>query len=129
FIAAGPWLLGTRLPPDMPFPGMTKTFYIAGKYPATLVAARAGTLVFVVIALAAVWAWTRREAGEAAAFFATLLLAGEPLFLGHGGLATHDVAATAGTAVALLAFSRWIEIPSAKNAALLGAAFAFAALC
>ena len=129
FLAAGPWLLGVRLPPQMPLPGMMKMFYSGGKYPASLIAARAGNLVFVLIALAAAWAWARREAGELAAFLTVLLLAGEPLFLGHGGLATHDIAATAGLAVSLLAFSRWLELPRAKNAALLGAAYGFAVLC
>jgi len=128
FIALGPRLLGAHLPPHMPLPGMMKMFYTAD-YPATLIAARAGTLVFVLIALAAAWAWARREAGELTAFVTVLLLAGEPLFLGHGGLATHDAAAAAGMAVALLAFSRWLERPSAKNAALLGAAYGFATLC
>ena len=129
FLALGPRLLGVRLPPDMPFPGFMKMFYSGGRYPATLIAARAGNLVFVLIALFAVWAWARREAGEVAGVLAMLLLANEPLFLGHGGLATHDVAAVAGTAVALLAFSRWLAEPRARNAALFGAAFAFAALC
>ena len=44
FIAAGPWLLGVRLPRQMPFPGMMKMFYWGGKYPASLIAARAGRL-------------------------------------------------------------------------------------
>src|SRR4051794_34500232 len=74
FMAIGPWLLGAHLPPSMPFPGITKTFYTAD-YPATLIAARAGTLVFVLIALAAAWAWARREAGELTAFLTVLLLA------------------------------------------------------
>ena len=129
FIALGPWLLGTTLPPDMPFPGVLKTLYTGGHYPASLLAARPGTLVFVIIALIAIWAWTRREAGERAAFFAVLLLGGEPLFLAHGGLATHDAAAAAGTAVALLAFSRWLGERTTRDALLFGAAFAFATLC
>jgi len=47
FIAAGPWLLGVRLPSQTPFPGMMKMLYWGGKYPASLIAARAGNLVFV----------------------------------------------------------------------------------
>ncbi|HYU27156.1 MAG TPA: glycosyltransferase family 39 protein, partial [Thermoanaerobaculia bacterium] len=129
FIAAGPWLLGVRLPRRMPVPGMMKMFYTGGKYPASLITARAGTLVFVIVALGAAWAWARREAGELAAFLTVLLLAGEPLFLAHGGLATHDAAAAAGTAVSLLAFSRWLERPGPRNAALLGVAYGFAVLC
>jgi len=129
FIGIGPRLLGAHLAPDMPFPGLTKTFYSASNYPKTLIAARAGTLVFVLIALAAAWGWARREAGPLAAFLTVLLLAGEPLFLGHGGLATHDAAAAAGMAVSMLAFSRWLERPGGANAALLGAAYGFATLC
>src|SRR5205085_5604880 len=86
-------------------------------------------LCFLALALAAAWAWARREAGDIAAFLTVLLLANEPLFLGHAGLATHDAAATAGVALSLLAFSRWRGAPGAGNAALLGAAYGFAVLC
>jgi len=116
-LAAGPRMLGAHLPAE----GFSKTLYTAA-YPATLIAARAGNLVFLLIALAAAWAWARREAGDTAALLTVLLLANEPLLLGHAGLATHDAAATAGVALSLLAFSR-------RNPLLLGAAYGFAVLC
>jgi 4-amino-4-deoxy-L-arabinose transferase-like glycosyltransferase len=116
FLAIGPRLLGARLSPEV-----SKTLYSA-RYPATLIAARAGNLVFLVLALAAAWAWARREAGDAAALLTVLLLANEPLLLGHAGLATHDAAATAGVALSLWAFAR-------RNPLLLGAAYGFAILC
>ena len=117
FFAAGPRMLGAHLSPE----GIGKTFY-SNRYPATLIAARAGNLVFLLIALAAAWAWARREAGDTAAVLTVLLLANEPLLLGHAGLATHDAPATAGVALSLWAFSR-------RNPLLLGAAYGFAVLC
>jgi 4-amino-4-deoxy-L-arabinose transferase-like glycosyltransferase len=117
FFAAGPRMLGAHLAPE----GFSRTLYTAA-YPKTLIAARAGNLVFLLIALAAAWAWARREAGDAAAFLTVLLLANEPLLLGHAGLTTHDAAATAGVALSLWAFSR-------RNALLLGAAYGAAILC
>lgn len=115
--AAGPLLLGAHLAPE----GFSRTLYTAA-YPQTLIAARAGNLVFLFIALVAAWAWARHEAGDAAALLTVLLLANEPLLLGHAGVTTHDAAATAGVALSLWAFSR-------RNALLLGAAYGFAILC
>jgi hypothetical protein len=60
---------------------------------------------------------------------AALLLASEPLFLGHAGLATHDVPATAGVALSLFAFARWRAERDTGHAALAGAAYGFAVLC
>jgi hypothetical protein len=117
FFAAGPLLLGAHLVPE----GFSRTLYTAA-YPQTLITARAGNLVFLFIALVAAWAWARREAGDAAALLTVLLLANEPLLLGHAGVTTHDAAAAAGVALSLWAFSR-------RNALLLGAAYGFAILC
>jgi 4-amino-4-deoxy-L-arabinose transferase-like glycosyltransferase len=117
FFAAGARAFGAHLDPE----GFPKTL-TSGAYPNTLIAARAANLVFLLIALAATWAWARREAGDTAALLTALLLANEPLLLGHAGLATHDVAAVAGVAVSLWAFSR-------RNPLLLGVAYGFAVLC
>jgi len=115
--AAGARAFGARLQPE----GFSKTL-ASGSYPSTLIAARAANLLFLLIALVAAWAWARREAGDAAAFLTLLLLANEPSLLGHAGLATHDVAAVAGVALSLWAFSR-------RDPLLLGAAYGFAVLC
>jgi hypothetical protein len=117
FFAAGARAFGAHLQPE----GISKTL-ASGSYPNTLIAARAANLVFLLIALAAAWAWARREAGEAAAFLTVLLLANEPSLLAHAGLATHDVAGVAGVALSLWALSR-------RNPLLLGAAYGFAVLC
>ena len=83
-IALGPWLAGNS----------------------SLVLARAGTLIFFVIASFATWLWARRELGDVAAILALLLFTTQPSILGHAGLATVDIAGVAGLAVAMLAFSR-----------------------
>jgi hypothetical protein len=51
------------------------------------------------------------------------------MIVGHAGLATHDMAATAATVLSLFAFSRWLDEPAAKRAAAFGAAYGFAVLC
>jgi 4-amino-4-deoxy-L-arabinose transferase-like glycosyltransferase len=93
------------------------------------VLARAGNLLFFLIASLATWWWARRELGPAAGVIATLLFTFQPMVVGHAGLATHDVAATAGVAVSLFAFSRWLELRTIRSAALFGIAFGFAVLC
>jgi hypothetical protein len=60
---------------------------------------------------------------------ALLFFTTQPAILGHSGLATLDAAGVAGMAVALLAFSRWLERPSSARAAVLGAAWGFAISC
>ena len=54
FFAAGPWMLGARLPlrAASKVPDAARMLYTAGNYPATLIAARAGNLVFLLIAVA-----------------------------------------------------------------------------
>jgi hypothetical protein len=104
-------------------------FYSNGEYAKNLVRARAGTLLFFLIAALATWRWARRELGEAGGFLATLLFATQPAIAGHAGLATHDIAATAGVALSLFAFTRWLEEQTLQRAIAFGAAFGFAVLC
>ncbi len=129
-LAFAPWLGGMDFDPARSTDDQLKrVFYSNDRYKTNLVLARAGNLVFFVLASAGVWLWARRDLGELAGFVATLLFTLQPAIAGHAGLATHDVAATAGLVWSLLAFSRWLEAPDTRRAALFGVAFGLAALC
>lgn len=129
-IAFVPYLAGVAYDASAPpIERLRRTFYTTGRYKTTLVEARVGTLVFFIIGAVSMWLWGRRELGDLGGILALLLLTTQPSFLGHSGLATHDAAATSGVALSLLAFSRWLERPTAGRAAALGAAAAFAFLC
>ena len=128
--ALAPWLAGMDFDPRNRLEDqLLDVFYSDGRYETNLALARAGNLVFFLIASLGAWWWTRRELGETAGFIATLLFTFQPMIAGHSGLATHDVPGTAGVAVSLLAFSRWLGDRTWKSAALFGLAFGFAVLC
>ena len=97
-------------------------------YVRTLALARAGMLPFLLLGAWVVWAWARRRAGEAAALAALALFLTLPPVLGHAGLAATDFPLAATFAVALYAFTRWLEEPGAGRAALAGGAAALATL-
>jgi hypothetical protein len=86
----------------------------------TLSAARLGTLPFVVLALFLVWRWGTNVGGPIAGLLAALLLASSPLILAHAGLATTDMGAAATFALALFAWSRWLEQPTMRRAIAVG---------
>src|SRR5437762_11111374 len=128
--ALGPWLEGITLNGIEPvYSNLTKVFQSGREYLRTLAEARAGNLLFFAIAAIATWMWARREAGDVVALVTLLLFTTQPVILGWFGLATHDGPATAGVAVSLLAFSRWLESPTARRALLLGLAYGFAIVC
>jgi 4-amino-4-deoxy-L-arabinose transferase-like glycosyltransferase len=129
-IALPPWLAGARYDGngDVMAEVMAK-FHALGDYRRMLVLARVGTLVFFLIGALATWMWARRELDETTALVALLFFTTQPAVLGHSGLATLDAAGTAGMAVALLAFSRWLERQNGARAAILGAAWGFAISC
>lgn len=129
-IAFPPWLAGARYDGngDVMTEVMAK-FHALGDYKRMLFLARVGTLLFFLIAALATWLWARRELDVSAALVALLFFTTQPAVLGHSGLATLDAAGTAGMAVALLAFSRWLARPNAPRASVLGAAWGFAIAC
>jgi hypothetical protein len=127
-IALPPWLAGVRFE-GTGFDEVLTKFYEGGRYRTMLFLARVGTLLFFLIAALAIWAWTRRELDQPTALMALLLFTTQPSILGHSGLATLDMAGTAGMAVALLAFSRWLERPTVLRASLLGLAWGFSIDC
>lgn len=129
-IAVPPWLHGARYENSGdPIGEAIVKFHSTGHYKTMLALARAPNLLFFAIGAAAVFAWTRRESNATAALVALFFFTTQPVILGHSGLATLDAAGTAGMAVALFAFSRWLERPSLANAAILGAAWGFSIDC
>ncbi len=129
-LALAPYAAGMDFDPsrDM-IQQLLRVFYSDGRYMRNLVLARAGNLLFFALAAIATWRWARRELGSAGGLVATLLFTLQPLIIGHSGVATHDAAATAGMAVSLLAFARWLDAPVPSRAMVVGAAFGFAVLC
>ncbi|HEX3071309.1 MAG TPA: glycosyltransferase family 39 protein [Thermoanaerobaculia bacterium] len=128
-MAAAPMAGGLRWPAEgNRFEKIHTVMYGHGKYERNLVLMRVGNLVFFILACWAFFVWVRREFGETEAVIAVLLFTMQPIVLGYSGLATFDTAATAGLAVALIAFSAWLRKPDAMHAALLGAGYGFSIL-
>jgi hypothetical protein len=128
-IALGPYLDGVRSA------GFANTWqegnallHARDAYQHNLATARLGVLPFFVLAAAAVFLWTRWLFGDAAAVLAVLLFTTIPPVLGHAGLATTDMAATATVAWALYAFARWLHNPTPVRSLGLGLATAAAIL-
>ena len=74
------------------------------------------------------WAWSRSLFGEAVALISVLVFIMLPPILGHAGLATNDMAATATCAAALYAFVRSLDKPGLANSLILGFTLALAVL-
>jgi 4-amino-4-deoxy-L-arabinose transferase-like glycosyltransferase len=104
-------------------------FFTNDRYKTNLVLARSGNLLFLILAAYAVWAWARRTLGPHGAVLAVFLFCLQPMVSGFAGLATHDMAATAGVGLSLLAFVNWMDTRTRRAAALFGVAFGFAVLC
>lgn len=91
--------------------------------------ARSGNLLFVAIAIVALFLWTRTIFGDNVALIAAAVFGSLPPVLAHGGLATPDLAATAAFAVAMPLYDRWLAQPSWPRTTALGVAVAFGCLC
>jgi len=129
-LAAAPWFGGMRYDPRGSFSDQIHSvFYAHGGYKANLVRARAGTIIFFLIAAIALFFAARDALGDSGALAATFLFTMEPIVLGYSALATHDGAAVAGLALALFAFGRWLRNPDLKRALIFGAAFGFSIDC
>jgi 4-amino-4-deoxy-L-arabinose transferase-like glycosyltransferase len=120
-VGIGPYLAGTQ---STPF--LRDTLYTGPGYLRNLRLARPGILPFLALAIVLTWVIARRAYGEAAAWVAAAALSCVPAVLGHGGLATTDVAFTAAFLLTMLALLRWIEEPTAARAALAGLALGLA---
>jgi len=122
-MAFAPWLGGMQFDPNADLSTqLQRVFYTGQTYERNLVLARCGNLLFFAIATVATWLWARRLLGDAGGAIAAFLFTLQPVVTGYSGLATHDAAATAGVALALLAFDF-------DNALFAGAAFGFAVAC
>jgi hypothetical protein len=123
-IAVGwaPYLAGTQ---STPF--LRDALYTGPGYLRNLQLARPGILPFLALVIVMTWVIARRTYGEAAAWIAAAAVSFIPAVLGHGGLATTDVAFTAGFLLTMLALLRWIERPTPARAALAGLALGLAA--
>src|SRR5712691_2323197 len=129
-LALAPALGGMRFDPTGNYGEQLRSvFFGRGKYERNLFLSRIGNIVFLALAAIALFFWARREIDSTAAVIAVFLFTFQPVILGHSGLATNDIAATAAMAVALLAFSRWLEKPSVGRAAIIGLGYSFAVLC
>ena len=97
-------------------------------YPRTLYLARLGTLPFFVAATLLVWAWGVRFYDHVTGLVAAALFTMVPSVLAHAGLATTDMAATAGSAGAIFTLALWMERPSKGRCVLLGCAVGLSVL-
>ena len=129
-LGISPYLGGMRFNPRGTFTDQIHSvFYDHGDYRPNLVRARAGNVVFFVIAAVALFFAARDALGEAVSLLALFLFTMQPVVLGYSALATHDCAAVAGVAVALFAFARWLSRRSWQSGLLFGAAYGFSVLC
>jgi 4-amino-4-deoxy-L-arabinose transferase-like glycosyltransferase len=122
--ALGPALAGVRIH-GTPNPigeaeGRELLYHSNISYERVLTLARLGMLPFLLLLLAATWAWTRRWYGNAAAALAVLFLASTPVILGNAAVVALDVPVTALTMTSLWLLLRWLEKPSASRALWLG---------
>jgi 4-amino-4-deoxy-L-arabinose transferase-like glycosyltransferase len=117
------WLAGARDSHERDFGERINRMLLTGnRYEHNLALIRCGNLVFVLLAIAGVAVWARRVLTPPWAFLATALFASLPPVLAHGGLATTDMAACGTFAIAIAAFYRWLDTPSAGRALVLGVA-------
>ena len=98
-------------------------FYSSGHYQTLLFYGRVGNVLFFILAAVAAWRLARRELGREGGAMSTLLFTTQPVILGYSGIANFDLACVAGFALVLLAFSRWLEKPTAARALIAGAAY------
>ncbi len=120
-VGLGPYLAGMQSTP-----WLRDALYTGPGYLRNLGLARPGILPFLALVIVLTWLHARRAYGEAAAWVAAVAVSCIPAILGHGGLATTDVAFTANFLLALLLLLRWIEEPTAARAALAGLALGLA---
>ena len=128
-VALGPYLDGVRIE----FKGGKKAdgyaiLHARDTPVRNLTLARIGVLPFLLLASACVWWWSRRLFGDVTALVAIALFTTLPVVLAHSGVATTDMAITATFALALLAFTSWLERPTLAKGAAFGAAAGLALL-
>lgn len=125
--AIGPYAAGGRLThDDIGLAEQGNVILHSGPYTRMLSLARAGILPFFLLSIVVVWGHARMLGGEVAGVVAALLYSNLPPVLAHAGLATTDMAVTAGIAATLMLLQRVLLLPSRGVAVLLGVAAAVA---
>jgi hypothetical protein len=133
--ALAPYLAGMRLPASPAFLGRfpwgsgIALLNGGADYQRTLLLARAGTLVFLLLTLGLTFVLAGGRGRPFSAFVATALVATYPPLLGHAGFATTDLAAVATVLLFLFTLDRWADGTSRMRAVEVGSAFALALLC
>ena len=120
-VAALPFLAGERFHPGPQ--SYSEGYRILGHgahYDRTLALARAGNLIFFLIASAIVYLWALRAGGPKAAVMAALLFTTLPPILAHAALATTDMALCAMASSAALASLYWADAPTRARSVALG---------
>ncbi len=103
-------------------------FADAPDYYRLLAEARAGNLIYFVLACLSVWLLARECGGAAVAAMAVASFTLIPVVLGHAGMATTDFALVAFLPLAFWSWQVGLDCPDRKHAALAGAATALAIL-
>jgi 4-amino-4-deoxy-L-arabinose transferase-like glycosyltransferase len=124
-VAIGPYLRGIRLSsrdlkPKVLVAGGNTIFAAHGDYIRNLALSRLGVIPFFLLGVGMVWYWTRRLFGNTSAVAALGVFTLLPPVLGHAALATTDLPLAATFALALFAFTSWLEKPSTSQSLLLG---------
>jgi hypothetical protein len=128
-LAIGPYLNGLRSQSRVNVWDEGNAILYAGDYWRNLALARLGNLPFFILACLVVYWWGCRWSSQVTALCAVFLFSTLPPVIGHGGVATNDLACCASIALAGFCLLGWAEVPSWKRAAFLSAALAFAVLC
>jgi 4-amino-4-deoxy-L-arabinose transferase-like glycosyltransferase len=102
--------------------------YHGDRYEKNLARARMGNLLLLIAAIVAVAALANRTFGREIAVIAVALFTNLPPVLAHAGLMTTDMAVTAALPLAILALDLFLEKPTWKRAATLGAAIGMGVL-
>lgn len=128
--AAGPYLLGVRPLNHEAMWNEGRALMHDSPVPVERIvsSARAGMLPFLILAIFVVWhlgtvVWAPAVGGVAA-----FLLATTPVFLGHAGLATTDIAAAGTLLLAVWLLMRFLEAPRLGRACAAGAGMAVAVM-
>jgi len=122
-LALGPWLAGARsqnTPPPDGGPEGLKILYNSGHYDLYLNLARAGALPFLALLVLVTYLWGRTVLGPWPSVWAAGITAVTPAVLGHGALATIDVAAASTCLLALWCARRWFLTGTLTDAWSLG---------
>jgi hypothetical protein len=119
-VALGPYLAGARWTNPKSWADAAPVLSANGDYWRNLTLGRIGVLPYFVIASLVVFFWTKHLWGPGAGLIATAIFTQLPTVLTHSSVAATDMPLTALFCWALYAFTRWLEQPSGKTAAVFG---------